>query len=57
MINGYIEQHLEYSPSSPGWSDSRTNASTVLEERIEGREILAGFLFRFKDINVTTPLP
>lgn len=56
VISGYTEEHLERSPSSPGCSDSRTKASTVLEDRILGREILAVFLLRFMDINVAAPL-
>lgn len=56
VMGVYAEQHLERSPSSPGCSDSRTKASTVLEDRILGREILAGCLLRFMDINVAAPL-
>lgn len=56
VISGCTEEHLESSPSSPACSDSRTKASTVLEDRISGREILAVFLLRFMDISVAAPL-
>lgn len=56
VVSGYTEEHLEYSPSSPGCSDCRTNASTVLEDRVLGREIVAVFLLRFMAINVAAPL-
>lgn len=56
FISGCTEEHLESSPSSPACSDSRTKASTVLEDRISGREILAVFLLRFMDISVAAPL-
>lgn len=54
VISGCTEEHLESSPSSP--ADSRTKASTVLEDRISGREILAVFLLRFMDISAAAPL-
>lgn len=56
VVSGCTEEHLVSSPSSPGCSDSRTKASTVLDDRILGREILAVFLLRFMDINVAAPL-
>lgn len=56
QIKGVPVWHLERSPSLPGSSDWRTNASTVPEEAGAGMRILADLLLRFMAISVSAPL-